>query len=264
MAQVTKLAGGRVLVNGVSYQVQKGRTLIGGTGYDIAFQKTVRNMPIGTIININVYNTIYKGVIVHKGNPDPSMYDASCNGVWVWLKQSGFSFTSGGRDDDTYSFDSYNREFNKSEAFYCCNTLVYNRLKSATPSFASLIKSVKVPYADNSKGKVLTLSQGVSAFVFPLSLIELGYSPDSDIPKDGAKLSYFNTDADRISAGTDHYQTKGQYVTRTVSMSDVSKSYRINRYGQKYIERKYIVASFSPAFILPYDVKLNDDNYIIT
>ena len=47
-------------------------------------------------------------------------------------------------------------------------------------------------------------------------------------------------------------------------MSDVSKSYRINGYGQKYIENKYKVASFSPAFILPYDVKLNDDNYIIT
>ena len=256
--------GGKVLVGGTGYAIKQGKTLVSGTGYDIAFQKTVGNMPIGTVINININNTIYEAVVVHKGNPDPSMYDASCNGVWVWLKRSGFSFSSGGRDDVTYSFDRYNREFDESEAFYCCNTLVYNRLKSATPSFASLIKSVKVPYADNSKGKVLTLSQGVSAFVFPLSLIELGYSPDSDIPKDGAKLSYFNTDADRISAGTDHYQTKGPYVTRTVSMSDVSKSYRINGYGQKYIERKYIVASLSPAFILPYDVKLNDDNYIIT
>lgn len=256
--------GGRVLVNGVSYQVQKGRTLIGGTGYDIAFQKTVGNMPIGTVINININKTIYEAVVVHKGNPDPSMYDASCNGVWVWLKRSGFSFTSGGRDDVTYSFDGYNREFDESEAFYCCNTLVYNRLKSATPSFASLIKSVKIPYADKSKGKVLTLSQGVSAFVFPLSLIELGYSPDSDIPKDGAKLSYFNTDDDRISMYTYGYQNRAPYVTRTVSMSDVSKSYRINGYGQKYVEKKYKVADFSPAFILPYDVKLDDNNYIIT
>ena len=258
--------GGRVLVNGVSYQVQKGRTLIGGTGYDIAFQKTVGNMPIGTIINIKVSGTtaIYKGVIVHKGNPDSSMYDASCNGVWVWLKHSRYSFSSGGRDDYTYPFDRYDREFNDSDAFYACNTLVYNSLKNATPSFVSLIKSVKIPYADKLQGKVLTLSQGVSAFVFPLSLIELGYSPDDDIPKDGAKLSYFNTDADRISIGMDHYQTKGPYVTRTVSMSDVSQSYRINGYGQKFIQKKYYVAEFSPAFILPYDVKLNDDNYIIT
>lgn len=223
-------------------------------------------MPIGTIINIKVSGTtaIYKGVIVHKGNPDSSMYDASCNGVWVWLKHSRYSFSSGGRDDYTYPFDRYDREFNDSDAFYACNTLVYNSLKNATPSFVSLIKSVKIPYADKLQGKVLTLSQGVSAFVFPLSLIELGYSPDDDIPKDGAKLSYFNTDADRISIGMDHYQTKGPYVTRTVSMSDVSQSYRINGYGQKFIQKKYYVAEFSPAFILPYDVKLNDDNYIIT
>ena len=53
-------------------------------------------------------------------------------------------------------------------------------------------------------------------------------------------------------------------MTRTVSMSDVSQSYRINGYGQKFIQEKYYVASFSPAFILPYDTKLNDDNYIIT
>ena len=96
------------MVNGVSYQVQKGRTLIGGTGYDIAFQKTVGHMPIGTIINIKVRGTtaIYKGVIVHKGNPDPSMYDASCNGVWIWLKYCLISPSSGGRDDYTYPFDT--------------------------------------------------------------------------------------------------------------------------------------------------------------
>ena len=260
------VGGGRVLVNGVSYQVQKGRTLIGGTGYDIAFQKTVGHMPIGTIINIKARGTtaIYKGVIVHKGNPDPSMYDASCNGVWIWLKYCLISPSSGGRDDYTYPFDRYNREFNDSDAFYCCNTILYNMLKNATPSFASLIKTVKIPYADKSQGKVLTLSQGVSAVVFPLSLIELGYSPDDDIPKDGAKLSYFNTDADRISMDTTSYQNRGQYVTRTVSMSNVALSYRVNGYGQKFIQEKYYAASFSPAFIMPYDTKLNDDNYIIT
>nr|DAE68997.1 MAG TPA: hypothetical protein [Bacteriophage sp.] len=54
------------------------------------------------------------------------------------------------------------------------------------------------------------------------------------------------------------------YDTRTVSWTDAAKSYRINRNGQKYIERKAAAANFAPAFILPFDVKLNDDHYIIT
>ena len=38
--------------------------------------------PVGTTVRVGVSSITYK--IVHIGNPDPSLYDPSCDGIWMW------------------------------------------------------------------------------------------------------------------------------------------------------------------------------------
>lgn len=260
--------GGRVLVNGVSYQVQKGRTLIGGTGYDIAFQKTLGTMPVGTEVRMHyrgLGNTI-QGILVHKGNPNPSIYDASCNGAWIWLNHSGIA-AEHGRDDNNYPFSYYNSDYPNSNAAYVCESIAKPRINTA---FSYAIKSVKLPYYNTSRGKVMTLGNGVSCQVFLLSLAEFGFSATDDIPLEGCALDYFkNLSVDKTgkeitSVGWDSGRIK--HATRTTSALDERYCYYINRDNvyEKVLKQEEYAYYWFPAFILPYDVKLDDNNYIIT
>ena len=261
--------GGRVLVNGVSYQVQKGRTLIAGTGYDIAFQKTLGTMPVGTEVRMHyrgLGNTI-QGILVHKGNPNPSIYDASCNGAWIWLNHSGI-VAEHGRDNHNYPFSYSNSDYPNSDAFDICESKAKERINTA---FSYAIKSVKLPYYNTSQGKVMTLGNGVSCQVFLLSLVEFGFSATDDIPQEGCTLDYFkNSSVDKtgkeIIEGSSWESGRYLHATRSVSMLDGGYCYYINSNNayDRVLKREERAYRWYPAFILPYDVKLNDNNYIIT
>ena len=254
--------GGVTLIGGTSYKINKGKTLINGTGQNITFQKTVGTMPIGTKVKIKQKNDIdyTPCIIIHKGNPDTSLYDSSCNGVWIWCKRT-MQPSSGGRDDETYTFDRMYGDFNTSDAKYVCDTFFPSMMSN--PS-SSILKTVKIPYYDSSANIVRTLGDGVSVKAFPLSLIEVGFSSGGDIPKDGAKLDYFNSAESRIAEDSTFYHRDSGYMLRTTSISDKYKSYYVDKFGGYALgTKRSVIFGFAPVFILPFDVKLDDNNYII-
>ena len=205
--------------------------------------------------------------MVHKGNPNPSIYDASCNGVWIWLNHAGIA-ASHGRDDNDYPFSYSNSDYPNSNAFDICENKAKDRINTA---FSYAIKSVKLPYYNTSQGKVMTLGNGVSCQVFLLSLAEFGFSATDDIPQEGCVLDYFkNPNVDKtgksIIAGIPWESSRYPHATRSVSMLDKTYCYYINKNNtyDKVLKQEELVNNWFPAFILPYDVKLDDNNYIIT
>lgn len=85
---------GRALISGTGYDIKKGRTLIGGTGYDIRFGTPVEEIAVGTSVYMNVNGVRKEWIIVHQGKP-ADLYDDTCFGTWVMLKDIYASVSRG-------------------------------------------------------------------------------------------------------------------------------------------------------------------------
>lgn len=139
------------------------------------------NMAVGSTVKIKVSGTLKDFIIVQHGNPDSSIYDASCNGTWVLMKDIYTTFKFGasnsykGSDIHTYLNETF--------------------LNLIDADIHGSIKQVKIPYWNDTydKGSLATGSNGLSTKVFLLSGYEVGWttSDSSCFLKDGVRLAYF-------------------------------------------------------------------------
>jgi hypothetical protein len=112
------------------------------------------------------------------------MYDSSCNGTWLLLKDI---YT-------TRAWDSSNNDYKNSDIHSYLNGTFLNLFDD---DIKSAIKQVKIPYVNGigSAGSVASGANGLSCKIFLLSGYEVGFSTsdNSYFPRDGAKLSYFSS-----------------------------------------------------------------------
>ena len=191
---VYDVTGGKCLVNGTVYSVKKGRTLIGGTGYDITFPERgtkLSALDVGHSVFANVNGVRKEFLVVHQGLPS-SLYDASCDGTWLLMK-------------DGYEYRQWNNNnVNKYEAS-AINTYLNGTFFGLFDSdIQGIIKQVKIPYLnDGGTGSVYSGANGLSCKIFLLSGPEVGLAGVYYMPNDGAKLDYFNantgSDSKRIA-----------------------------------------------------------------
>lgn len=141
------------------------------------------NLAKGTLIKILENGAPVEHLIVNQGLPS-SMYDASCDGCWVLRKDI-----------------AENREWDSSDNYYK-NSDIHAYLNGSWTSrysagVLSQIKQVKIPYVNGTGygGSVASGANGLSCKIFLLSGYEVGFSTSdySDFPRDGAKLSYFDS-----------------------------------------------------------------------
>lgn len=243
--------GGRCRVSGTNYSIKKGRTLVGGTGYDVAFGTPISSLSVGSPLWIDVNGVSTEFIIVHQGNPNTSIYDASCNGTWVLMKDIYVKKATYERNDRDNSVTSYLKgEF-------------YDLLDSKTKA---VIKTVKVPYwyydriANSSGGYDYTNyafksgSSGYSANVFYLSADEVW---DANLTNVGVNLNdvtldYFKgvtTDSEKLCAF--YAGTKTSWVVRR-AFGSTSVSIVSNRYAGQNTMR---VGSQNNSSLVPYGVR---------
>ena len=226
---------------------------------------------IGDVVKIRENGTAVNYTIVHKGLPS-SLYDPSCDGVWL-LRQNVLPTAL------SWGINSKYLASNISSEYFGSN----NYLPSISSDILSKIKTVKIPYRAGGINDVgYSGSQGASTKVFLLSGYELGLTnTDSTSLKymgeDGAKLDYFlsgtssgtagkrrkaglSGDITQSSTGGKMYWTRSPYVNG----SNVDYAYGISNAGAmtRYStdSEKYV----RPAFILPYeDVYADSDGYVV-
>lgn len=141
------------------------------------------SMSVGSTVKLKLGGTARDFLVVHQGLPS-SMYDSSCNGTWLLLKDI---YT-------TRAWDSSNNDYKNSDIHSYLNGTFLNLFDN---DIKNAIKQVKIPYQNGtgSGGSVASGANGLSCKIFLLSGYELGWttSDNSYFPRDGAKLSYFSS-----------------------------------------------------------------------
>lgn len=249
------IKGGRTLIGGTGYDIKKGRTLIGGTGYDISFGTPVGELAGGTSVFMNVNGVRTEFIVVHQGNPNPALYDASCDGTWLLMKDvyttMSMDYSSTGyKNSDVHSY--LNGEF----------------LSLFETSIQNAIKQVKIPYRDgDGRAAIKTGANGLLAKIFLLSASEIG---ENYFGEDGATLDYFKDVQTNNSKLEAYYNGKlSGWQLRSTTYSATYKSnwtahVNVNRYGSISITGSvYGAEEVRPALIVPQNDVIIDDNFNI-
>lgn len=173
---------GSVMVGGTVYTIKEGKTMVDGTAYSIKFEKgtPLSEYSVGSIVKLNVSGTAKEFIVVHQGIPS-SIYDDSCNGTWLLMK-------------DIYK----EREWHSSNVNDYENSTIHSYLNSTflglfDSDIQSAIKQVKLPYraGSGSSRTVTSGASGLQAKIFLLSCQEIAVSDDYTPKNEGSTLSYF-------------------------------------------------------------------------
>ena len=137
---------------------------------------------VGSIVKLKVGGTAKEFIVVHQGKPS-SMYDSSCDGTWLLMKDILEATRWHSSDDNNLE---------NSTIHSLLNSTFLNAFES---NIRDAIKQVKIPYRKNggSGGSDQSGANGLLCKIFLLSGYEIGFttSDNSYFPVDGAKLSYF-------------------------------------------------------------------------
>ena len=150
---------------------------------------TLSSKAIGSTIKLKVNGSAKDFIVVHQGKPS-SVYDDSCNGTWLLMK-------------DIYE----NRQWHNSNTNDYANSTIHSYLNSTflnlfESNIKNAIKQVKLPYRKGSGASttVTSGSNGLSAKIFLLSATETSFNISSYMPSgEGAELAYFKGCADNSS-----------------------------------------------------------------
>lgn len=208
----------------------------------------ISTLPVGTYVTMNYEGTPREFLIVHQGLPDATLYDASCDGTWLLMKEVPYH-TAWGTQGKGYD-----------------NSNVHSYLKTIINKFDSNIqnvfKQVKIPYK-TSDSAVASGSKGLSTTFFLLSGVEFGSSVSTD---DGAILDYFR------DMPSDDPKRKA-YDYNGVSRSWWLRSPANWEYGNKILGWYYLnyVAQIDitdkcyvrPAMVLPFSALVDDNLNVI-
>lgn len=196
---------GYINIDGVQKQLVKSYANVDGVWCPTWGEKRFYgDLSVGETINLNVDGSSYEWIVVQQGNPSSSVYDSSCNGTWLLMK-------------DLYT----NMIFDTTDGTYYSNSDIHTYLNNTflgliDSDIQSIIKEVIIPVNTSGHSGTLTTK------VFLLSMMEIGlsdYSGIGIINDKGTVLSYFNgaDDAQRIAYYNEQAKdwwtrTCGEYV----------------------------------------------------
>ena len=200
---------------------------------------------VGSIVKIKVNGAAKDFIIVHQGLPS-SAYDASCNGVWVVMKDI---YT-------TMKWDGSNNDYLNSDMTAYLNGTFISLIDA---DIRNAIKQVKIPYTNYSNNNVMSGSNGLSCKVFLLSGTEVGFSGVSYMNTEGAKLSYFDSASKRIAYNGSSAAGWGLRSPRTYYSGNVWNVRSDGSYDSWGYNGTFGVR---PAFILPSTLVVSDDGTV--
>ena len=211
---------------------------------------------VGSIVKLKVNGTAKEFIVVHQGKPS-SLYDESCNGVWLLMK-------------DIYE----NRQWHSSDVNKLESSTIHSYLNTTflnlfDSNIKDAIKQVKIPYRANGGqgGTDQSGANGLPAKVFLLSGYEVGWTTSNSryFPVDGAKLDYFEsgggTSANNKRVAKLNGTDTGWWL-RSPYTNNTTVVWRVYPNGS----RDYLNASNSygvrPALVLPSNLLVDDSGNV--
>ena len=213
---------------------------------------------VGSIVKIKVNGTLRDFIVVQQGKPS-SIYDESCNGTWLLMK-------------DLYE----SRQWHSSNVNDYANSTIHKWLNNEflnliDANIRAQIRQAKIPYRPGSGTSMSVNSgaNGLSAKIFLLSNIEVGGQTDwSYMPHDGARLAYFE-----YGTGTSANNKRLAYLNGSAAGWWLRSPYTYNSHYAWYVYsngNSYYALSCSnsfgirPALILPSSLLVSDDGSVST
>lgn len=219
---------------------------------------TLSSKAIGSTIKLKVNGSAKDFIVVHQGKPS-SVYDDSCNGTWVLMK-------------DIYE----KRQWNRSGTSDYANSTIHSYLNGTflglfESNIKNAIKQVKLPYRKGSgmSTTVASGSNGLSAKIFLLSAAETSFSFDGMPSGEGAELAYFKGCADNgpdskrvayLNGSADVYWALRSPFCQ-VSNNGVMFIVSNGNWGYNNCSDSY---GIRPALILPSTLLVSDDGTVST
>lgn len=217
---------------------------------------TLSSKAIGSTIKLKVNGSAKDFIVVHQGKPS-SVYDDSCNGTWLLMK-------------DIYE----SRQWHSSNTNDYANSTIHSYLNSTflamfDSNIQKAIKQVKLPYRKGSgtSTTVTSGSNGLSAKIFLLSATETSFSFSYMPSGEGAELAYFKGCADNSSDSKRVAYLNGS-ATFWWLRSPYCPLFRYALYVNSNGGWDYGLCSRSygirPALILPSTLLVSDDGTVST
>lgn len=211
---------------------------------------------IGSTIKLKVNGSAKDFIVVHQGKPS-SVYDDSCSGTWLLMK-------------DIYE----NRQWHSSDTNDYANSTIHSYLNSTflamlDSNIQKAIKQVKLPYRKGSgtSTTVTSGSNGLPAKIFLLSATEMSFNFSYMPSGEGAELAYFKGCADNssdskrvayLNGSATNWWLRSPYCSSSrsalyvLSRGDWNYDYCSDSYGRR------------PALILPSTLLVSDDGTVST
>ena len=217
---------------------------------------TLSSKAIGSTIKLKVNGSAKDFIVVHQGKPS-SVYDDSCNGTWLLMK-------------DIYE----NRQWHSSNTNDYANSTIHSYLNSTflnlfESNIKNAIKQVKLPYRKGSgtSTTVTSGSNGLSAKIFLLSATETSFNFSTMPSGEGAELAYFKGCADNSSDSKRAAYLNGSATVwwlRSPYCSGFSRALYVDSNGDWGHYNCSSSYGIRPALILPSTLLVSDDGTVST
>ena len=217
---------------------------------------TLSSKAIGSTIKLKVNGSAKDFIVVHQGKPS-SVYDDSCSGTWLLMK-------------DIYE----NRQWHSSDTNDYANSTIHSYLNSTflamlDSNIQKAIKQVKLPYRKGSgtSTTVTSGSNGLPAKIFLLSATEMSFNFSYMPSGEGAELAYFKGCADNSSDSKRVAYLNGSTAYWWLRSPNCYYSFYalcVNSnggWGSDYCSNSY---GIRPALILPSTLLVSDDGTVST
>lgn len=213
---------------------------------------------VGSTVKLKVNGTAKEFIVVHQGKPS-SLYDDSCNGTWLLMKDI--------YENRVWQSGNINK-YESSDIHTYLNNTFLNLFES---NIRDAIKQVKIPYRKNggSGGTDQSGTNGLSAKIFLLSGYEVGWTTSdySYFPVDGAKLSYFESGTGTSANNKRIANLNGSaayWWLRSPGTNGTGRVWYVlsdGDYGDGYASGS---RGIRPALILPSTLLVSDDGTVST
>lgn len=220
--------------------------------------KAIGTLAVGSSVYLNVGGVRKEFLVVHQGLPS-SMYDESCNGTWLLMK-------------DIYEKRQWNSSDSNVYETSTVNTYLNGPFLSLFDSnIQGIIKQVKIPYRKNggSGGTDQSGANGLSVKIFPLSGYEIGWTTDIDpyLPVDGVKLAYFESGTSTSAQNKRIAYLNGSAVDwwlRSMNGYSATSVWFVDSSGGFGTRGVSTSLGIRPALILPSTTLVDDSGNVVT
>lgn len=211
---------------------------------------------VGSTVKLTVNGKAREFIVVHQGKPS-SVYDESCNGTWLLMKDI--------YENRVWQSGNINKYESSDIHSYLNNTF----LKLFDSNIQGAIKQVKLPYRKNggSGGTTQQGANGLPCKIFLLSAPEVHYEHTYIDSGEGAALSYFascvtnGADSKRVaylSGSAAHWWLRSPY---TYDANLVWLVLTDGGYDDYYASNSF---GIRPALVLPSTLLVSDDGTVST